>query len=81
MHKLDYKSPIGVIEIVGSKEAVSSILFVERDGVVNVVGDETSKVVVDCFNQLDEYFKGERHVFTFPYHFEGTEFQKRSGTL
>ena len=76
MHKLDYKSPIGVIEIVGSEEAVNSILFVERDEVINMVGDETTKVVVDCFNQLDEYFKGERHVFTFPYYFEGTDFQK-----
>lgn len=76
MNKLDYKSPIGVIEIMGSEDGVNSILFVERDEVVNVVGDETTKVVADCFNQLDEYFKGERHVFTFPYHFEGTEFQK-----
>ena len=58
MNKLDYKSPIGVIEIVGSEDAVNSILFVERDEVVNVVDDETTKVVVDCFNQLDEYFKG-----------------------
>ena len=76
MNKLDYKSPIGVIEIVGSEDAVKSILFVERDEVVNVVDDETTKVVVDCFNQLDEYFKGERHVFTFAYHFKGTIFQQ-----
>ncbi|WP_203248306.1 methylated-DNA--[protein]-cysteine S-methyltransferase [Sporosarcina beigongshangi] len=76
MHKLDYKSPIGVLEIVGSQEAVSSILFVDRDEIVNEVGDVTADAVVECFNQLDEYFKGKRHVFTFPYHFEGTEFQK-----
>ncbi|MFJ7974267.1 methylated-DNA--[protein]-cysteine S-methyltransferase [Peribacillus sp. JNUCC 23] len=76
MNKLDYKSPIGVIEIVGSEEVVSSIMFVERDEIINTVNYETPKVLVDCFNQLDEYFKGERHVFTFSYNFEGTEFQK-----
>lgn len=76
MNTLDFKSPIGVIEIVGSEDMVNSILFVERDEVVNVVDDGTTRVVVDCFNQLDEYFRGERHVFTFPYHFEGTEFQQ-----
>lgn len=76
MNNLDYKSPIGVIEIVGSEEAVHSILFVERGEVVNTKGDETPKAVVDCFNQLDEYFKGERHIFTFPYYFEGTAFQQ-----
>ncbi len=76
MNKLDYKSPIGVIEIVGSEEVVSSIMFVEWDEIINTVNYETPKVLVDCFNQLDEYFKGERHVFTFSYNFEGTEFQK-----
>ncbi|MFJ7935405.1 methylated-DNA--[protein]-cysteine S-methyltransferase [Sporosarcina sp. NPDC096371] len=76
MNKIDYKSPIGLIEIEGSAEAVRSILFVERDEIVNTIHHETPEVLVDCLNQLDEYFRGERHVFTFPYHFEGTDFQQ-----
>ena len=76
MSKLDYKSPIGVIEIEGSEEAVTSIMFVESDETINTVNNETPKVLVNCFNQLDEYFKGERHVFTFPYSINGTGFQK-----
>lgn len=76
MSKLDYKSPIGVIEIEGSEEAVTSIMFVESDETINTVNNETPKVLVNCSNQLDEYFKGERHVFTFPYSINGTEFQK-----
>ena len=75
-YKLDYESPIGVIEIVGSNEAIRSILFVERDKKVNGIQDETPKVLVACFDQLDEYFKGERYEFTFPYVFVGTDFQK-----
>ncbi len=77
MNKLDYKSPIGIVEIVGTEEVVSSIMFIEGDEVSNTVNFETPQVLVDCFTQLDEYFKGERHVFSFPYNFEGTEFQKK----
>jgi methylated-DNA-[protein]-cysteine S-methyltransferase len=32
--------------------------------------------LAECFSQLDEYFKGERREFTFPYILEGTIFQK-----
>ncbi|WP_277584960.1 methylated-DNA--[protein]-cysteine S-methyltransferase [Psychrobacillus antarcticus] len=77
MNKLDYKSPIGVIEIMGTEEVVSSIMFVEGDEMSNTVNSETPQNLMDCSNQLDEYFKGERHVFSLPYNFEGTEFQKK----
>lgn len=77
MNKLDYKSSIGIVEIVGTEEVVSSIMFIEGDEVSNTVNSETPQVLVDCSIQLDEYFKGERHVFSFPYNFEGTEFQKK----
>lgn len=75
-YKLDYESPIGVIEIVGSSEAIHSILFVERDKKINGIQGETPEVLVACLDQLDEYFKGEIHEFTFPYIFRGTDFQK-----
>jgi methylated-DNA-[protein]-cysteine S-methyltransferase len=66
MSKLHYESPIGVIEIVGT----------EGDLIPNESQEETPEFLVDCFDQLDQYFKGERHEFTFPYTFEGTDFQK-----
>lgn len=74
--KLDYKSPIGLIEIIGTDEAICSIMFCERDMPKNMMQDETPKVLKDCCRQLDEYFKGERYDFTFPYIYEGTDFQK-----
>ena len=76
LDKLDYESPIGVIEILGTETGICSIMFSEREQTENNMQDETPKVLVDCFNQLDEYFKGLRHEFTFPYIFEGTSFQK-----
>lgn len=76
LQKLDYDSPIGIIEIVGNSEAIYSIMFAEHDKPISSIKDDTEQVLVDCYNQLDEYFKGERHEFTFPYYFEGTTFQK-----
>jgi methylated-DNA-[protein]-cysteine S-methyltransferase len=76
LHKLDYESPIGVIEIIGTDEAICSIMFSEGDSVTNSTLEETPELLVNCFDQLDQYFKGKRHEFTFPYTFEGTDFQK-----
>lgn len=76
LHKLDYKSPIGIIEIIGTDEAICSIMFSEGDIAVNILQEETPKILQDCYGQLDEYFKGERQEFTFSYIYEGTDFQK-----
>jgi methylated-DNA-[protein]-cysteine S-methyltransferase len=76
VYTLDYKSPVGVLEIIGSDEAIYSILFSDSDTSVNFKNAATPKVLLDCYEQLDEYFNGKRHDFTFPYVFEGTAFQK-----
>ncbi|MFB5268321.1 methylated-DNA--[protein]-cysteine S-methyltransferase [Paenibacillus enshidis] len=76
LHILDYQSPIGMIEIQGTDQAVYSILFTERDHIINAIHDETPQALKLCHDQLDEYFKGTRTEFTFPYIYEGTEFQK-----
>ncbi|MEI5907970.1 methylated-DNA--[protein]-cysteine S-methyltransferase [Bacillus spongiae] len=73
---VDYYSPIGVIEIIGTDKAISSILFTEREFPVNRVNEKTPEVLKECCKQLDEYFNGERLVFSFPYLIDGTEFQR-----
>lgn len=76
IYKLDYESPIGKIEIIGTHEAIISILFSEEnDKSVNSLQPETPLVLIECYNQLDEYFKGKRHEFSIPYQLEGTDFQ------
>lgn len=77
VHKLDYESPIGVLEIIGTNETIHSILFSEENKKVNHLQPETPPVLIDCYNQLDEYFKGERHEFSLPYQFAGTDFQNK----
>lgn len=76
IYKSDYVSPIGVIEILGTREAVRSIMFSGSNQIENLSQAETPSVLTECQTQLDDYFKGRRREFTFPYQFEGTEFQK-----
>ncbi|ALC87178.1 cysteine methyltransferase [Bacillus sp. FJAT-22090] len=75
-YRLDYESPIGIIEIIGTREVINSILFSEEDNKENSLQAETPPLLTECYNQLDEYFRGLRQEFTFPYQFEGTDFQK-----
>lgn len=67
-----YDSPIGLIEIGGTSEGVTSLFFVEerrRGAVSNAVCDEAVK-------QMAEYFEGSRHEFDVPIALRGTEFQR-----
>lgn len=74
--QVDYPTPIGVLEIVGTDKVITSILFADQDVVVHTLKEETPTVIQDCYDQMDEYFKGKRREFTFPYTSVGTEFQK-----
>jgi methylated-DNA-[protein]-cysteine S-methyltransferase len=80
LYQLDYESPVGVIEITGSDEAIHSILFSEKEHAFYKVDADTPKVIKNCQNQLDEYFKGKRQEFNIPYYMEGTDFQKKVWT-
>lgn len=77
LHKIYYGSPIGVIEIIGTNENVISIMFCEQKPPFHDNREDAPKAMTDCYDQLDEYFKGIRRHFTFPYSFEGTNFQKK----
>ncbi|OIU66327.1 methylated-DNA--[protein]-cysteine S-methyltransferase [Rossellomorea aquimaris] len=71
-----YRSPIGMIEIQGTDEQITSILFIEESE-ADGCGGECPGVLNECAMQLDEYFRGKRRTFTFPYQLDGTIFQKK----
>lgn len=75
--KLDYPSPLGIIEVSGTNEYVQSVLFTDRKEIIHEKQVETPAVLMECYQQLDEYFQGERLEFTVPYKLEGTAFQER----
>ena len=68
-----YKSPIGLIEVGGTEDAVTSLFFVEERR-----PDVTSNAVcAEAVRQLAEYFDGTREDFELPLELTGTEFQRQ----
>ncbi|MCB2313071.1 methylated-DNA--[protein]-cysteine S-methyltransferase [Clostridium tagluense] len=68
-----YNSPIGVLEIITSDDAVISAMFVEE----MKQSTEESEILRDVIQQFDEYFKGTRKKFYIKCEVQGTEFQKK----
>ena len=76
MHTIDYVSPLGIIEIKGTEQGIYSVMFAEREQELYKKQAMTPKVVIQCVEQLNDYFLGDRIEFTVPYILEGTIFQK-----
>ena len=73
LFSLFYPSPLGLIEIKGTEHAITMVSFVEEETPSsNAVPD----VLIQCKNQLDEYFNGKRKIFTVPLAPVGTGFQQ-----
>ncbi|MDP4216944.1 MAG: methylated-DNA--[protein]-cysteine S-methyltransferase [Bacteroidota bacterium] len=76
-----YRSPLGLLRISATDMYVSEISFIDHlDG----AGDDgaewkgpLSPIVIQCIEQLIQYFGGQRRLFDFPVHQEGSDFQKR----
>ena len=74
IHTSYYSSPIGLIEITGNDEGISSLYFVDKKK------ENAAKIhssLKECIYQLDEYFKGIRKEFGLKLNPNGTEFQKK----
>lgn len=67
------RSPIGLVKITGTTEAISEIAFVRgRASDRGPAPDE----LIPAVRELEEYFRGERRQFTFRLAPVGTAFQK-----
>lgn len=78
-----YKSPIGRLGIVENGYGITAIYtekeIKEEEKLIkyeNYIMEETP-LILRAYNQLEEYFKGERKEFTITLSPEGTEFQKK----
>ncbi len=73
VYKAYYKSPIGVVEVVGGSGGIVSVRFVDDDS----AGSDISSPDVDaCVEQLDDYFRGRRRNFSLRLQPRGTAFQR-----
>lgn len=69
-----YNSPIGILEIITSANAILSAIFVEEAK----ENTEDIKIMSEAIKQFDEYFKGIRKEFDIKCEMQGTEFQKKA---
>jgi methylated-DNA-[protein]-cysteine S-methyltransferase len=71
---LFYPSPVGLIEIKGTGQAITSTSFVEDE---TPSSNSVPHVLLQCKQELDEYFTGKRKTFNVPLAPVGTEFQQQ----
>lgn len=77
-----YQSPLGLLRIGGTDTYISEISFVdtldamERKSNVDLQGP-VPPLVIQCIEQLIQYFQGQRRFFDFPVSQDGTAFQQK----
>jgi len=76
-----YHSPIGLLKITGTKDFISEITF--HDTTQKSIGNKKDlpPLLIQCIEELIQYFHGERRVFEFPLNQEGSDFQKKTWNL
>jgi len=65
-------SPIGILKIITSDDAIISAIFVEQEK----ESTEEPQILKDAIKQFDDYFKGTRKNFHIKCDIQGTKFQK-----
>jgi methylated-DNA-[protein]-cysteine S-methyltransferase len=74
-----YKTPLGTAKIIGDENGIQSVAVLDEDflSALEVTNSKTPKCLLDCKNQLEEYFSGKRTHFDLKLNPKGTEFQKK----
>src|ERR1700684_3962806 len=74
-----YQSPLGIIKISAREEYIQTVHFMEpqEEDIPRNQPDELPPILIQCTEQLIQYFHGERRVFDLPLYQEGTAFQKK----
>jgi len=72
--KTYYDTPLGTVAITASNRGISSLTFTEHP---TAEIDPTHDLLMECIEQLEAYFSGERTHFTVFLDMGGTDFQRR----
>jgi methylated-DNA-[protein]-cysteine S-methyltransferase len=68
-----FESPIGLITLKGTSDAICQILFTEE----KTESENPNNILTDCKLQLEKYFNGTLRQFSINVQPEGTTFQKQ----
>jgi len=71
-----YHSPVGLLKISGTEKYISEVTFYDKSS--KPVGRKKNlpPLVIQCVEQLIQYFHGDRRFFELPIHQQGTKFQQ-----
>lgn len=71
-----YHSPVGLLKISGTEHFISEVSFFDKTDKPAVKTKHMPQMVINCIEQLIQYFQGERRVFELPINQTGTPFQQ-----
>jgi len=76
MYTTYYHSPVGLLKISGTEDYISEVSF--HDTTQKAEGNKKAlpPMLIQCIEQLIQYFHGERRQFDIPINQPGTPFQK-----
>lgn len=71
-----YHSPVGILKISGTDEYISETSFHDKTAMPAGRKRNLPPLIIQCLEQLIQYFNGERKVFELPLNQPGTKFQQ-----
>ena len=73
-----YHSPVGLLKISGTNDYISEVSFHDTTQKNDGNKRELPSMLINCIEQLIQYFNGERRVFELPINQTGTAFQQET---
>jgi methylated-DNA-[protein]-cysteine S-methyltransferase len=71
-----YHSPVGWLKISGTSQYISEVLFHKEEQEPGPGSDTVPPMLINCVEQLIQYFNGGRRQFDLPLNPQGTAFQQ-----
>ncbi len=76
-----YQSPVGFLKISGTPDFISEVTFRDQPPAPEEISSDPAPMLVECVEQLIQYFNGQRRVFELPLNQHGTNFQQQTWNL
>lgn len=71
-----YQSPVGLLKISGTDDYISEVAFHDTSQKAEGKKKHFPPMLINCVEQLIQYFNGQRRQFELPLNQEGTSFQQ-----
>ncbi len=71
-----YHSPVGLLKISGTEDYISEVTFHDTSQKAEGNKKHVPAMLINCVEQLIQYFNGQRRIFELPLNQPGTPFQQ-----